>query len=75
VKEKKNDCHYLKNYWMEPIKDIPKVKLNTSLNPAWGCAIGNVGIDGKKPGELASFLFNTYKIHTVAIEWENIHGV
>jgi selenocysteine lyase/cysteine desulfurase len=72
---KEKRLHYLKNYWMEKVKDIPKVKLNTSLNPKWGCAIGNVAIEGKKPGELDSFLFDKYKIHAVGIEWENIHGV
>ena len=72
---KEKRLHYLKNYWMEKVKDVPKVKINTSLHPKWGCAIGNVGIEGKKPGELDSFLFEKYKIHTVAIEWENIHGV
>jgi selenocysteine lyase/cysteine desulfurase len=72
---KEKRLHYLKNYWMEKVKNVPKVKLNTSLNPKWGCAIGNVGIEGKKPAELDSFLFDKYKIHTVAIEWENISGV
>ena len=60
---------------MEKVKDIPKVKLQTSLKPKWGCAIGNVAIEGKKPGELELFLFDKYKIHTVGIEWENIKGV
>ena len=72
---KEKRLHYLKNYWMEKVKDIPKVKLNTSLDPKWGCAIGNVAIEGKKPAELESFLFDKYKIHTVGIEWENVKGV
>jgi selenocysteine lyase/cysteine desulfurase len=72
---KEKRLHYLKNYWMEKVKDAPKVRLHTSLDPKWGCAIGMVSIEGKKPGELDSFLFNNYKIHTVGIEWENIHGV
>lgn len=72
---KEKRLHYLKNYWMEKVRAIPKVKLNTSLDPKWGCAIGNIGIEGKKPGELDTFLFDKYKIHTVAIDWENIHGV
>jgi len=72
---KEKRLHYLKNYWMEKVKDLPKVKINTSLHPKWGCAIGNVGIEGKKPGELDSFLLDKYRIHTVGIEWENIHGV
>jgi selenocysteine lyase/cysteine desulfurase len=60
---------------MEKVKNVPKVKLQTSLHPKWGCAIGNVAVEGKKPGELDSFLLDKYKIHTVAIEWENIVGV
>lgn len=72
---KEKRLHYLKNYWMEKVRDIPGVKLNTSLHPRWGCAIGNIAIRGKTPAELDLFLFNNYKIHTVPIEWENIHGV
>jgi selenocysteine lyase/cysteine desulfurase len=72
---KEKRLHYLKNYWMEKVKTIPKVRLNTSLHPGWGCAIGNVAVEGRKPAELDAFLFDKYKIHTVGIEWENIHGV
>lgn len=75
AERKEKRLHYLKNYWMEKVKGLPGVKLNTSLNPKWGCAIGNVGIEGRKPGELDSFLLDKYKVHTVAIEWENIKGV
>ncbi len=72
---KEKRLHYLKNYWMEKVKNIPKVKLNTSMNPKYGCAIGNVLVEGKKPGELDSFLLDKYKVHTVGIVWENINGV
>ncbi|MBI5372195.1 MAG: aminotransferase class V-fold PLP-dependent enzyme [Sphingobacteriales bacterium] len=72
---KEKRLHYLKNYWMEKVKGLPKVKLNTSLRPEWGCAIGNLGIEGTKPGELDTFLLDKFKVHTVAITWENIVGV
>ena len=72
---KEKRLHYLKNYWMEKVKNIPKVKLHTSFHPKWGCAIGNVSVEGKKPAELDSFLLDKYKVHTVAIEWENIHSI
>ena len=72
---KEKRLHYLKNYWMEKVHDIPRLKINTSLKPQWGCAIGNIGIEGKKPGELDSFLMDKYKVHTVAISWENINGI
>lgn len=72
---KEKRLHYLKNYWMERVRDLPRVKLNTSFHPKWGCAIGNIAIEGRKPAELEQFLMNRYRIHTVPIEWENIHGV
>ena len=72
---KEKRLHYLKNYWFTKVKDTPKVKLHTSMDPKWGCAIGNVSVDGKKPEELDSYLLNNYKVHTVGINWENIHSV
>lgn len=66
---------YLKNYWMNKVKEIPKVKLGTSMKKGFGCAIGLVSVEGKKPAELDSFLLDKYKVHAVGIEWENIKGV
>jgi selenocysteine lyase/cysteine desulfurase len=57
------------------VKNIPGVKLHTSLNPKYSCAICGVSIDGLTPQELDSALFTKYKIHTVGINWENIHCV
>jgi selenocysteine lyase/cysteine desulfurase len=74
-KRKEERLLYLKNYWMSRVKEMPKVKLNTSMKPGFGCAIGSILVEGKKPGELENFLLDKYKIHTVGIEWENIHGV
>lgn len=67
--------HYLKNYWMDKVKDIPKVKLHTSMQQRWGCAIGMVSVEGKTPAELDSYLMTNYKVHAVGINWENIKGV
>jgi len=74
-KRKEERLLYLKNYWMNKVKDLPKVKLHTSFKKEFGCAIGLVSIEGKKPSELDTFLWDNYKIHTVGIVWENISGV
>lgn len=66
---------YLKNYWVNQVKDLPGVRMNTTTHPAYSCGIANIGIEGKEPGALDSFLFQHYNIHCVAINWENIHGV
>ncbi len=75
AERKEKRLHYLKNYWMNKVKDLPGIQLGTSLREGFGCAIGLVGVKDRKPAELDQFLFNEYKIHTVGIEWENIKGV
>jgi selenocysteine lyase/cysteine desulfurase len=74
-KRKEERIRYLKDYWATRVKDVPKVKLHTSLDSKYSCAICGVSIDGMTPGELDTELFNQYKIHTVGIVYENISCV
>jgi len=74
-KRKQERLFYLKNYWLEQVKDLPGFQSWTSLHPEFGCAIATIGFEGKKPGDLSNVLMDKYKIHTVAIEWEKIKGV
>jgi selenocysteine lyase/cysteine desulfurase len=74
-KRKEERIRFLKNYWAGKVKDLPKVKLHTSLNPKYSCAICGISIDGMTPAALDQELFNKYKIHTVGIVWENISCV
>ena len=75
AERKQKRIHYLKNYWASAVKKNPKVKIHTSLNPDYSCAICGVSIDGMAPLELDSLLFTKYKIHTTSIVWENISCV
>jgi selenocysteine lyase/cysteine desulfurase len=74
-KRKEERIRYLKNYWAQKVKDIPKVKIHTSFQAAYSCAICGVSVDGMTPGEVETALFNDYKIHTVGIVWENVSCV
>jgi selenocysteine lyase/cysteine desulfurase len=74
-KRKEERIRYLKNYWAQKVKDIPKVAICTSLAPACSCAICGVSIEGMTPGELNEALFKKYRIHTVGVVWENISCV
>ncbi|HUM47135.1 MAG TPA: aminotransferase class V-fold PLP-dependent enzyme [Chitinophagales bacterium] len=66
---------YLKNYWTEKVKEVPKVKLHTSLKDEYSCAICGVSVEGVLTSSTIDFLFTKYKIHAVNIEWENIKCV
>lgn len=72
---KQKRLHYLKNYWATKARVINGVKVGTSLDPEYGCAIGLLQIDGKTPAQVDSYLFEKFKIHAVGIVWENISGV
>lgn len=72
---KQQRLHYLKNYWMEKVRDIPGIKLYTSLHPDWGCAIGTFAIAGQKAQPVSEALHTNWKIHTTSITWEKIDGV
>ncbi|NJL76049.1 MAG: aminotransferase class V-fold PLP-dependent enzyme [Saprospiraceae bacterium] len=74
-KRKEQRLRYLKNYWLEKVLDMPNTYTHTSLKDDFSCALALVGVKDRKPEELANFLFNQFKIHTVAIDWENVHGV
>ena len=75
AQRKEARLRYLKNYWAEKAKEIPKVKLHTSLKNNFSCAICGVSVDGITTAALNDFLFAKYKIHAVNIEWENIKCV
>ncbi len=65
----------LKNYWVDQVRNHPKISFNQPASSNLSCAIASIAIAGKKPEEISGELFSKYKIHTVAINWENIHGV
>jgi len=74
-RRKQERVFYLKNYWAMQVKDFPGVKLHTSLDPRFSCAICGVSIDGVPPRDLMNTLFDRYKIHTVSIDYEKIHCI
>lgn len=66
---------FLKNYWASKAAEVPDIRIGTSLDPRFACALCLVNIDGMEPEEIANQLFRDYKIHVVPIDWENIQGV
>lgn len=75
AKRKEERIRYLKNYWAERVKDVPGVKIHTSLKAAYSCAICGVSIHNMEAVDLDAELFNKYKIHTVPIKYEQLNCV
>jgi len=62
IERKAARLRYLKARWAERLTQLPRVRLHTSLDPALSCAIGTVGIDGIKPGDIVSKLWADHRI-------------
>jgi len=73
-KRKEERLRYLRNYWMNKVKENPNVILNTPLDDNRSCAIANVCIKDMEPKEMAKILMEKYQIWTVAINRPNVHG-
>jgi selenocysteine lyase/cysteine desulfurase len=74
-KRKEARLRYLSRYWMNRLKEVPKVKFNTSFDPNQSCAIANVQIEGTSPEAVAKYLFDKHHIFTVAIVHEEFQGL
>jgi len=74
LKEKR--LRYLKNYWVNKVKNLPHVTINTPLKrEESSCAIVNFSVRNYTPQQLASKLYDEFKIFTVAIDHPHIKGV
>lgn len=65
---------YLRSYWLNQVKDIAKVKVNTPQEAGQAYAICNMGIEGLSPSAFVDKLYNEYRLFTVAIDSGDIQG-
>jgi selenocysteine lyase/cysteine desulfurase len=74
-KRKEARLRYLSRYWMNQLKDIPKVRFNTSFDAAQSCAIANVQIVGVDPTKIGNYLFDKHHIFTTPIIHDEFQGI
>ena len=66
---------YLQHYWASQLRDVPGVVVNTPAEMSRHGGIGNVGIEGIEPSDLADTLMKDYRIFTVAINRPGVRGL
>lgn len=74
-KRKEERLRYLSRYWMNRLKDVPKVGFNTSFDPLQSCAIANFKVDGVDPVALGGYLMSKHKIFTTPIVHDEFTGI
>jgi selenocysteine lyase/cysteine desulfurase len=66
--------NYLKNYWVDQVKNTEGIVINTPLGNQKSCGIANVGLTHFTPSEMADQLMKKYNIYTVAIDGAGVRG-
>lgn len=74
-KRKEERLRYLSRYWMNRLKDVPKIGFNTSFDPLQSCAIANFKIDGIDPVAIGGYLMSKHHIFTTPIVHPEFSGI
>src|SRR5215813_6837328 len=74
-KRKEARLRYLSRYWMNRLKDVPKIRFNTSFDSNQSCAIANVEVVGIDPEAVTKYLFDKHHIFAVPIMHEEFQGI
>src|SRR5438132_13145909 len=74
-KRKEARLRYLSRYWMNRLKNVPKIHFNTSFDPNQSCAIANVQIEGLNTEAAAKYLFDKHHIFVTPIIHEEFQGL
>src|SRR6476469_9461935 len=75
ARRKEARLRYLSRYWMNQLKDVPKIRFNTSFDAQQSCAIANVHIDGTNPEAVTKYLFDKHLIFAVPIVHDEFQGI
>jgi selenocysteine lyase/cysteine desulfurase len=62
IENKAARLRYLTMRWANQLKDVPRIRIHSSLAPGESWGIGYVGIDGIEARTLNDFLWNKYRI-------------
>ena len=74
-KRKEERLRYLKDHWVNQLKDLPNVRFHTSMDPRQSCGLANVEIVGIEPGAIGSYLMDKHKIFTTPIVHPEFKGI
>lgn len=75
LERKEARLRYLQDYWASKLRDSRRVIINTPAEMSRHGGIGNVGIDGIEPSDLADTLMKDYGLFTVAINRPGVRGL
>jgi len=75
IQRKEARLRFLKDYWINKVKDLPNIKFHTSMLPQYSCAIAGFSLDGWDASDIQGKLFNDKKTYVISIQYEKLNHV
>ncbi len=72
---KQNRLRFLKNYWLNRIAHIPKVKMLTSRKETFSCGMAMFSIINMDAKDIEAYLFSNFNILTSVVKIEKLNGI
>jgi isopenicillin-N epimerase len=66
---------YLRDRWARALHERPGARVLTSFDPAQGCAIGLLSLEGHDPEKVTAYLWNRHRIIVTAIKHPELQGL
>ena len=75
IRRKEARFRYLRKRWTDRLRDLPKVRFATNLDPRHSCALTTVRIEGIESPALAGWLLSKHGIFVTSIGTEAVNGI
>ncbi|NND73009.1 MAG: aminotransferase class V-fold PLP-dependent enzyme [Rhodothermales bacterium] len=75
AERKEARLRYLTRYWADRLLQNDRIRLNTSLNPEFSCAIGNVEVEGIDSSKIGAHLWKKHRIIVTPIKHAEFEGM
>ena len=75
AERKASRLRYLSRYWMNRLREIPRVRFHTPFDEAHSCGIATVEIEGIDPTALTNYLMSAHRIFATPIVHDEFRGV
>ena len=66
---------YLRDRWARALHERPGARVLTSFDPAQGCAIGLLSLEGRDPEKVTAHLWNRHRIIVTSIKHPEFQGL
>ena len=75
AKNKEARLTYLRNSWLDRLRENDRLNLHTNVSPGMACAMATFSIDGLDSAKLTGWLWDKHRIFVTTVGQGSFHGI